>query len=502
MGEKEDTFTKQEIQAGYVTSGRDVLERQQQTGVRRKVGAGGPSGTGKASANPVFPPPTYEEPPKPPSLVPAVPRGQVKLPRATSLAGTSPPNALGVVRSKSIGTTTAASVVAGMHSAEPSSAPSPRTTTLTPLTPLKPRTSVSSKPKLLQEVSRKSTASSPVGSTGGGSSVPSVPVLSNNDDLIGGAVIGGPPLGGGGGIIGGLPTGGVGVGTGSSLLGGDIIGGGSSRLTGLGGDVFTGDLNHRLSSSGIGGMHGSGGLGSSDGFNNGSADMIGGSKKSLGFGAIGSGAIGGSSIGFDNGSQQHNGSSALASMLGINLPTGSGSLANDGNNPFFQQPGGGGAIGGPMRGGVPIGSGISNSLSGNMGAIGSNNPHRGGVIGAPGGHSSAPIGGMAIGGGRPTPIGSGGGNGGSQSDIALLQSLLPGVHITTGQGQQQQAPSNNNFGSVGSNWNSGGQPPNGRPDKTWSGGNSGFQAAPGGGVIGAPKQQQQQQQQQNQNNIW
>ena len=30
MGEAEDTFTKQEIQAGYVTSGRDVLARQQQ----------------------------------------------------------------------------------------------------------------------------------------------------------------------------------------------------------------------------------------------------------------------------------------------------------------------------------------------------------------------------------------------------------------------------------------------------------------------------------------
>ena len=30
MGDVEDTFTKQEIQAGYVTSGRDVLARQQQ----------------------------------------------------------------------------------------------------------------------------------------------------------------------------------------------------------------------------------------------------------------------------------------------------------------------------------------------------------------------------------------------------------------------------------------------------------------------------------------
>lgn len=72
MGDTDDTFTKQEIQAGYVTSGRDVLARQQQqmaaqqqTGSRRRVGGGGPSGTGKVPGNPVFPPPCYDEPTKP-----------------------------------------------------------------------------------------------------------------------------------------------------------------------------------------------------------------------------------------------------------------------------------------------------------------------------------------------------------------------------------------------------------------------------------------------------
>ena len=72
MGDGEDTFAKQEIQAGYVTSGRDVLAKQQQqmasqqqSGTRRRVGGGGPSGTGKASASPVFPPPCYDEPTKP-----------------------------------------------------------------------------------------------------------------------------------------------------------------------------------------------------------------------------------------------------------------------------------------------------------------------------------------------------------------------------------------------------------------------------------------------------
>jgi len=75
MGDLEDTFTKQEIQAGYVTSGRDVLARQQQIAAassgptaRRRVGCGGPSGTGKVAGSPVFPPPTYDEPSKSSSL--------------------------------------------------------------------------------------------------------------------------------------------------------------------------------------------------------------------------------------------------------------------------------------------------------------------------------------------------------------------------------------------------------------------------------------------------
>jgi hypothetical protein len=71
MGEPEDNFTKQEIQAGYVTSGRDVLARQQAQmaaaasingTTRRRVGGGGPSGTGKVPTTPIFPAPVYEEP--------------------------------------------------------------------------------------------------------------------------------------------------------------------------------------------------------------------------------------------------------------------------------------------------------------------------------------------------------------------------------------------------------------------------------------------------------
>ena len=520
MGEKEDTFTKQEIQAGYVTSGRDVLERQHVAGARRKVGGGGPSGTGKASANPILPPPTYEEPPKPPPMIPAAvpipPRsGQTaKLSRSNSMAETSPPSSgLSVMpsgRSKSVGlaTTTAASVVAGMHAPEPPPVLPPRTTTLTPLTPLKPRSM--SKPKLLQDATRKP---SNVGTIGNGGGMPFLG--SKSDDLIGGNVIGGHTLTGGGTLLGGLTSGG------SSLLGGDLIGGnldsGPSRLSSIGGEVFTGDAPYNPSSA-IGGDKWSGQsirgnrnsmfTPNDHGALNGSGGVVGVQNSSgSGFGVIGAGSIGGSAIGFNDGFSGNSGSSALASMLGINLPTaGSGALANDGGL-FFQNGGSGGSVIGAQRlssggaiGSAPRSSNFGSALatgSGGMsaigpGAIGVNNLQRGGVIGAPPSARNASVG--TIGGNRAPP--SAVGSSSSQSDIALLQSLLPGVHITSGHGQQQPM-SSSTFDSVGSNWNS--SQPDGRVDRTWnSNGGGGFQAAPGGGVIGAPKQQQQQ----NRNNIW
>lgn len=105
MGDAEDTFTKQEIQAGYVTSGRDVLARQQQivaealsaaggasgAGTRRKVGGGGPSGTGKASSNPVFPPPVYDEPLKQSTTALVPPPAPVN--RSKSVGGAAPVSA-------------------------------------------------------------------------------------------------------------------------------------------------------------------------------------------------------------------------------------------------------------------------------------------------------------------------------------------------------------------------------------------------------------------------
>jgi len=124
MGEAEDTFTKQEIQAGYVTSGRDVLARQQQLfhqngPVKRKVGGGGPSGTGKVPPNPVFPPPVYEEPVPNKALARASSAGTAgagshstkrSTPRSNSLTRT--PNTIAAPRKVPPANTTAAAVVA------------------------------------------------------------------------------------------------------------------------------------------------------------------------------------------------------------------------------------------------------------------------------------------------------------------------------------------------------------------------------------------------------
>lgn len=119
MGDSEDTFTKQEIQAGYVTSGRDVMAKQQQLAAgsnssRRRVGSGGPSGTGKVASNPVFPPPIYEEPSKPSqsNLVPPPPP-------ATSSTTQFPP-----VSSASLQRSTTSTGIAGFSAVAAGSTPS------------------------------------------------------------------------------------------------------------------------------------------------------------------------------------------------------------------------------------------------------------------------------------------------------------------------------------------------------------------------------------------
>lgn len=123
MGESDDTFTKQEIQAGYVTSGRDDLARQQQIAAataaaaaqnsgngqtRRRVGGGGPSGTGKVPSNSILPAPCYEEPD----------RSSAKVQRAVSVGASSTTSSSAIFSSTSSDPplSHAAAVVSGLAS--------------------------------------------------------------------------------------------------------------------------------------------------------------------------------------------------------------------------------------------------------------------------------------------------------------------------------------------------------------------------------------------------
>ena len=562
MGDAEDTFTKQEIQAGYVTSGRDVLARQQQivaealsaaggasgAGTRRKVGGGGPSGTGKASLNPVFPPPCYDEPLKPSiaSLVPTpapVNRSMSvggamasaapipiagKISRSVSVSSgsspaiaatkASPPASVSSNGSSTLtglGCATAASVVAGVRSVGNATAgtePPAAHTTLTPLTPLK-RTGrgksssslsqdgsesaqlppAATKPSKLSSLRNSSSQKSSTlknglygtAPTSPSSSVSSTSALaSHNNDFcvgsIGGSAIGPPGSADvGGNLIGsssslGNPIGGHGDGLslsggnmeGSGALGGEPIGHHEPFATSssIGGEVFTGQLPSR-SDSAIGnskdrwksaapGDRGSGLFGSSGSLSIGGGDIwgneggggmtigrqsghvpgiIGGSSGSLG-------SIGPGDGGFAPGSSfnPNPGSSALASMLGISLPTGNGSLQETSS-----------LWNGPSSLRAPVSS-----------------LHGGSAPGVIGVTNRAPGGGMSIGGSGAMPSGvlrgSGRGHigGGNNSDIALLQSLLPGVHITSGNAKQPAAPGS----SVGGGgWNPMADAPIGQP---------------------------------------
>ena len=545
MGAVEDTFTKQEIQAGYVTSGRDVLARQQQivqqalsassqgtsgTAPRRKIGGGGPSGTGRAASNPVFPVPEFDEPAKAaPVLVPA-PSG---MSRAASVSAGFPTVAAAVqqtmakpiTRSASVGASaktnvggaipaaarketvahapqgaTAASVVAGVHSVSGGlSAPS-RGTTLTPLTPLKRATKpASAKPAASASEtlsmpsigsnsnfpkpqkasvqrnasSSKSKSGAPRGTIAAAPGTPPSPAglpnagsNSSNGALaslngaeqqkpsslssLGGEVIAapGPKAPVAVGAIGSAFGGPVGSGALNSLEsnGGDILGGRPIGLSGLGGEVFTGPLtsgsgvrsaigsgkdkwgSNQFSGSGAlnsgqgqpigpsGGLWGSSGGGSN-------LPGVGVSGMEIGGGVIGSHMSNGGPFGSAPG-PNNSGSSALANILGINLPTGSGSLRETSN---FWPPG---------PGGQPQQHASVSSLHGapmpmpSQGIIGRSNGSSGLIGGVPIGGNPIGMGGGAV--NQPGAIGSS-----NKNDIALLQSLLPEVHITSGHGVAQ-----------------------------------------------------------------
>jgi len=551
MGDVEDTFTKQEIQAGYVTSGRDVLARQQQivqqalsaasgaagSAPRRRIGGGGPSGTGKASSNPQFPPPSFDEPAKPsttafvppppppaaasvrsattgsgfPTIAAAnassAPIAQSGMPRSSSSGamstgstgsfGPTPKGSIGsaaqVARKGLIGGpalnssgagavgATAASVVAGVHSISGSSEPPAPHTTLTPLTPLKRGTgSKGAKPSAAGDDqkglnSRQNTDTGPrltslrtsngKKTNGLRSNPPGPPsndiALNRNQapgrpDGIGGSVIAAPmavapPVIGSVGSINQIQS----APSPLAELGGQALGG-------LGGEVFDGPLQSVGPKSAIGagapigsGKRNQGSIrgdpvlpGSAGGL---WASGVNGSGPS--FASSGGDGIMGTTIGTIGGG---GGSSALASMLGINLPTGSGSLRE--SSSLWGTPGEQ----------APISSLNGNSF-----------PMQGVIGSGPSNPSNGLIGGVTIGGGH-APMGAGTiGGGGNKSDIALLQSLLPGVHITSGGGYNH----GNGFGAIGG--------VSGGNDWNHAGGNQSQQNAPGGNLgYREPRQQQ------------
>mmetsp|Transcript_9770 Transcript_9770/g.20271 ORF Transcript_9770/g.20271 Transcript_9770/m.20271 type:complete len:804 (-) Transcript_9770:220-2631(-) len=496
MGHIEDTFTKQEIQAGYVTSGRDVLARQQQiveqalsaasgaagSTPRRRTGGGGPSSTGKASSNPVFPPPSYDEPaksstaslvPTPATITkgrststssstasgfPSISSAPTNPPAATALSAASrvssggssasissggiPTAPKGAIASLPISQTnrkagsssnsgsksgaTAASVVAGVHSVSSHSEPPAPHTTLTPLTPLKRISKGAQKSSGPSSLSNGFTEMQILGNTrtgaskklGGlksglqpGSSNTEVRSTSNRNnnllssiggDVISASVAVNPPVMGNQILSPLASANGVARGQQSS---GQF---GGNGLGGLGGEVFDGPLQ---SSSNVRSAIGSGKgkwdsvPGDSGSFGN-KGSSWGNVPQSAGQGnAIGGGVIGGATIGSGNG--HGSGSSALASMLGINLPTGSGSLRESSSQLWSTD----------LSQQNPISSLNGTSLP-LQGVIGGTSKANNNLIGG------IPIGGRS----HQVPATSGGNN----SDIALLQSLLPGVHITSG----------------------------------------------------------------------
>jgi hypothetical protein len=532
MGAAEDTFTKQEIQAGYVTSGRDVLARQQQllaeqvrsgqagSVPRKRVGGGGPSGTGKATSNPIFPPPEYDEPVKPTATLVPPPAGvaravttsvslnpssiAAKLGRSSSVSvpapsaaatvtGKSPPlgsstaPALAAQRKPQGGSpslpspanpqptmnlpTTAASVVATGRAGQKTETDSH--STLTPLTPLK-RSSVKTAARATGSSSSAATTAQQSGtssveeeakltplrngtnkkpangiarssSVGVMTSAPASPSAqqlhhsaSSGPSLIGGDVIGAPttlkPRSAS--LIADL--GGEPLGPSPEELNQSPSGLGGAFISALGGEVFTGQLpsrpksaigcnSHKWSSVGqIGGAASNTPAELNDG-----ALMSGPSSPGLlqeGYPASVSSlsatanhpapAIGGSVIGGSRvfpSSPNGNSSSALASLLGISLPTGSGSL-QESSSLWLSAPS---AQVAPQE--------ARSHLSALNGGVGASHDFYG--------NRSAPSGSSLIGG---VPIGTssagfpGGGGGSNVNDITLLQSLLPGVHITSG----------------------------------------------------------------------
>jgi len=153
------------------------------------------------------------------------------------------------------------------------------------------------------------------------------------------------------------------------------------------------------------------------------------------------------------------------------LPTGSGTLRD--NSATFS---GGSTFQAPVGAVSASVGGLNSAGNGHVGAIGANKPNNG-MLQPIGTHSSSFQGvGIPIGG-----YSSGGGN----HDMALLQSLLPGVNITSGNAYRPAAPQHHQY-----------QQPVG------VGGLNHAQWNNGKFTTGTVQQHDQRQQQQRSGNIW
>lgn len=526
MGDAEDTFTKQEIQAGYVTSGRDVLARQQQImaqqaaaafgngggNCRKRVGGGGPSGTGKASASPIFPPPTSDEPVSRKAMSKA--QSTILQPKAVQ-----PGQQLGIVGNVA---PSAASIVAGIGTTSNAAPPAPHTT-LTTLTSLKRAGSMPVVGK--SAMTSSSVATATIVGAGGGGAKPAQPFVGTSLDLTPAeslaldehfkeaafaqqqqaqqmmqaqksakqkqqlqqqALNSSRPnspsessVGSGSGIfkkqtssdLNGVPL--IGAISGSNLhMGFPLVGATfSSGSVGERSIAETPTSNNLSTSMEFGG---SGILGGKPLAENGNNGVIGGVSLSstgnpFGLGLLTSdkwgnaarsqnlwggdsepvyrpapigpassngiavdscgGDVGGMSLfGTNNNAYSNgNGSSALASMLGIDLPTGLGTLREN-SSTISNGTGRSSSTQAPV-GSVSVTSAVEINVGNRfVGAIGASKPSNGmpQPIGAPGARDGITVGGYSGGGGN--------------NDMALLQSLLPGVNITSGDSYRPAAP--------------------------------------------------------------
>jgi len=503
MGEAEDTFTKQEIQAGYVTSGRDVLARQQQYNqnngaIKRKVGNGGPSGTGKVPSNPVFPPPVFEEPVAPPkqTLSRASSLGTAggsassgakrssQHPRSNSL--TRSPNVISAPRKVPAANTTAAAVVAAGGATTQSNTkkakdPPPATSTNNSrsVTPTTMDSTATFDEGFIQSEIKTTNVVGAIGSSSNhkGKNNLLAGYAQHNppgDGFIGGSILvsNNKPASDSVGVIGGFNLnlaaqqdnstnylGTIGPKRDAGIVGlppdsqstfsnnfqssNDSKKWNSKEDPAFGNNLFGGSST--LGGDGIWGGERSSSNTASNFLNSNTDNRApGGNFPNRSESAVGGGVIMEPNHPFPVDS----GSSALASMLGIDLPTGSGSLRDPAlnfptapQNNFYN------------NAAIPIQAPSSNNTlwNSNHNAPEQPNQYRNqGVIGSNPNriHNNCAVGGVAIGGTRGyNNVAS------TNNDIALLQSLLPGVHITSGSAQQPAAPNTMWGGGVAQNTN-------------------------------------------------